>query len=378
MTHRERVLAALNHEEPDRVPMDLGGSLASSIVGEAYPALREALGFAAHTTKDAHRYAGLAEIEDDVRARLDVDIVHAPQVAGAGGAKAVISPNTFIDEWGVRWHKPEGGHYYVEHAPFEREATPAAVDRHAWPTAEEMIDLDEAVDRLRRLREQTDCAMSLELRGRVMSIGQFLRGFEDWMTDLADNEAFVEALLERTTTIQIEVNDRVLREVGELVDIVYTSDDLGAQDGPLMSPACFRRLLRPQFERIWRHIRETTSATLMHHCCGSIRPFIGNFVELGVQGLNPIQVSAGDMDPRMLKREFGKELTFWGGVDTRDVLPRGTTDDVRQEVQKRIRQMGAGGGYILAAVHNLQKEVPAGNIVAMFEACRAFGGYPLE
>jgi len=124
MTHRERVLAALNHEEADRVPMDLGGSLATTMVGDAYPALRKALGLPIHESADARMYASLAEIEEDVRAALDVDIAHAPQIAGAGSATEVISDDTFLDEWGVRWHKPEGGHYYVERAPFADEATP--------------------------------------------------------------------------------------------------------------------------------------------------------------------------------------------------------------------------------------------------------------
>jgi len=135
--------------------------------------------------------------------------------------------------------------------------------------------------------------------------------------------------------------------------------------------ATFRRLFRRHFGRIWQHIRSRTPAFLMHHCCGSVYPFIPDFIDLGVQALNPIQVSAADMDPVRLKREFGRHLCFWGGIDTRDVLPRGTADDVRAEVALRIRQMGGGGGYIQAAVHNLQPEVPPANIIAMFAAARA-------
>jgi uroporphyrinogen decarboxylase len=210
-----------------------------------------------------------------------------------------------------------------------------------------------------------------------MSVGQFLRGFEDWMVDLADNHAFVQALLERATAIEIEANERILAAAGDLVDIVYTSDDLGGQEGPLLSPAAFRELFRPHFGRLWEHIRRRSKAVLMHHCCGSIRPFIRDFVDLGVQVLNPIQVSASNMDPAGLKAEFGRELSFWGGVDTRSVMPRGTPAAVAGEVQRRLREMGRGGGYILAAVHNLQPEVPAANIVALFEAGRRFGRYPL-
>jgi len=376
MTHRERVMAALSHQEPDRVPMDLGGSLASTIVEQAYPGLRRELGLPVHEVREALRYASLAVVDDDLRQALDVDIVHAPNAFGTAGRVTVVSDLTFIDEWGVRWHRPEHGHYYVERAPFADDATPAAVERYPWPPAAKLVSTAGLADAIRRLHESSGCAISLEVRGRVMSIGQFLRGFEDWMVDLVDNRPFVDALLDRTTAIQIEVNDILLREIGDLVDIVYTSDDLGGQGGTLMSPDCFRRMLRPGFARIWGHIRQRTRAALMHHCCGSIRPFIRDFVDLGVQALNPIQVSAADMDPARIKREFGRDLCLWGGVDTRDVMPRGSAGDVRAEVQRRIREMGAGGGYILAAVHNIQPEVPPANIVAMFRAGRELGRYP--
>ncbi|UCD30538.1 MAG: hypothetical protein JSV03_08740, partial [Planctomycetota bacterium] len=191
------------------------------------------------------------------------------------------------------------------------------------------------------------------------------------------NESFVDALLERATQIQIEVNDIILDQVGDLVDIVYTADDLGSQKGPLVSPRTAKRFFNPHFRRIWGHIRQNTSARLLHHCCGSIYPFIGDFIELGVQALNPIQVSAKNMDPAKLKTDFGKDMCFWGGVDTRQVMPRGTTSDVRQEVARRIKQMGPGGGYVLAAVHNLQPEVPPANIVELFHAGKELGKYPL-
>jgi uroporphyrinogen decarboxylase len=377
MTHRERVLAALDHREPDRVPMDLGGSLASTIVGRAYPALRRELGLPVGETQETLRYAGLAAVEDDVRAALDVDIVAAPEAFGTAKTVRVLAADCFVDEWGVQWRRPEHGHYYVEHAPFESDGAAAAVARFPWPRASELMNTQGLAEALRQQRRQTDAAICLQMRGRVMSMGQFLRGFESWMMDLADNHAFVQALLERTTQIQIEMNEILLREVGALVDIVYTSDDLGGQEGPLLSPQSFRDLLRPHFARVWAHLRQRTSARLMHHCCGSIYPFIGDFIDLGVQALNPIQVSAANMAPSRLKREFGSHLAFWGGVDTRSVLPRGTPEQVRDEVRRRLDEMGRGGGYILAAVHNLQPEVPPANIVALFRAGRDLGRSPL-
>ena len=316
-------------------------------------------------------------MDEEVRAALDVDIIHAPRAFGAADAIKHLSENTILDEWGVRWRKPDEGHYYVEKAPFEREATPAAVQRHKWPDARDLVHTGGLAEAIRKTRRETDYAISLELRGRVMSMGQSLRGFENWLMDLAINEPFVEALMEQTTLLQLEANDLILHEVGDLVDIVYTADDLGGQQGPLVSPDTIARLFNPHYCRLWGHIREHTSATLMHHCCGSIYPFIADFIELGVQGLNPIQVSAKNMDPARLKAEFGKDMCFWGGVDTREIMPRGTTLEVHDEVARRIKEMGSEGGYILAAVHNLQPEVPPANIVELYRAGKELGQYPL-
>ncbi len=150
------------------------------------------------------------------------------------------------------------------------------------------------------------------------------------------------------------------------------------------APACFRRLLKPHFQRLWQQVRRLSRAKLLHHCCGGIYPLIPDLIEMGIDALNPIQVSAAGMDPARLKREFGRDLAFWGGVDTREVMPRGTVQDVSREVRLRLGQMSRGGGYVLAAVHNLQPEVPPANTVALFRSGAEFGrgrpadGSPLE
>ena len=378
MTHRERVMAALSHEEPDRVPMDLGGSVASTITSDGYPALRAALGLPVHPKHMAQLYSSLPEIEEDVRVALDVDIIHAPRAFGTGDTVQVISENALIDEWGVRWCKPEVGPFYVETPLFSTDATARDVREYNWPKAEKLVNTKGLRDAINKIRSETDYAISLELRGRMMSMGQFLCGFENWFINMAANESFVHELLEHTTQLQIQSNHIVLHEVGDLVDIVYTTDDLGSQRGPLISPKSFQCLLKPYFRKLWEHIRGTTSAKFMHHSCGSILEFIPAFIEMGAQALNPIQVSADNMDPVKLKAEFGKDLCFWGGVDTRDVMPNGTTADVRDEVARRIKQMANGGGYILAAVHDIAVEVPPTNIIALFNAGRELGTYPLK
>jgi len=378
MTPRQRIMTALNHQEPDRVPMDLGGSLASTIIGPLYPKLRAELNLPVHEAQEGMRYASLPVVEEDILAALHVDVIHAPRAFGGCQTIKTISENSFLDEWGVQWHKLEKGHYYVKDAPFKNEATPSAVKKHNWPDPKNMVNVKGLAQAIKKIRQQTDYAVSLELQARVMSIGQFLCGFEDWMADLALNQDFVQALLEQTTQIQMQANDITLAEVGDLVDIVYTADDLGSQKGPLISPQTVKSLFNPHFKRLWDHIRKNTPAKLLHHSCGSVYAFIPDFIEMGVDALNPIQVSAKDMDPAKLKAEFGKDITFWGGVDTRYVMPRGTTRDVRDEVALRIKQMAPGGGFVLAAVHNLQPEVPPANIVELFHAGKELGKYPIN
>jgi uroporphyrinogen decarboxylase len=170
---------------------------------------------------------------------------------------------------------------------------------------------------------------------------------------------------------------RSLDLVGDRVDVVFLGDDLGTQLGPQVSPELYRKYIKPQHRRIFDVYHAKSKAKVLLHSCGSVAALIPDLIEIGVDILNPVQVRASGMDPAKLKREYGRDLTFWGGVDTQEVLPRGKVADVWAEVGLRIRQMGSGGGYVLNSVHNVQPDVPPENVVAMFEAARELGRYPL-
>ena len=197
--------------------------------------------------------------------------------------------------------------------------------------------------------------------------------------DLAADAEFVTALLTKLEKLTTDCLVAALRECGESVDIVVTGDDVATQAGPMMSPAMYRRLIKPHHARMFAAIRENTNAKIYLHSCGNVYRLIGDFIDVGVELLNPVQVSAGEMgDTARLKREFGDRLSFLGGIDTQWAMPFGTPDDVRAEVRRRIRDLAPRGGYIAAAVHCLQPDVPLENVLAMCDEVVKSGRDPLQ
>jgi len=205
-----------------------------------------------------------------------------------------------------------------------------------------------------------------------------VRGMEEGMMDLLANEEFAVAFLDRLTDTICTAQSFYLKEVGDLIDIHFTADDLAGQSGPLISPALYRRLVKPRWARIIQTIKAHTQAKIFYHSCGALDAFILDLIEIGVDVLNPVQVSAAGMDSARLKQKYGKNLSFWGGgCDTQQVLSRGTPDEVRQEVRRRIRDFAPGGGFVFNPVHNIQPLVPPANVATLFEAALEFGRYPI-
>ncbi|MBT9170673.1 MAG: Uroporphyrinogen decarboxylase [Actinobacteria bacterium] len=204
------------------------------------------------------------------------------------------------------------------------------------------------------------------------------RGFEDFYIDLGTHSKFATILLDGITEYFLAWFGEYLDTVGDYIQIIAQGDDLGMQDRMLLPPNLYRKYIKPRHQKVIELIKSKTRAKVFHHSCGAIFPLIGDLIEIGVDILNPIQPRAEGMDTWELKRVYGQSITFHGGVDVQTVLPRGTTDDVVEEVKERIASLGPGGGYILAASHNIQADVPPENIVAMFEAAQEYGQYPLQ
>ncbi len=376
MTSRERVLASLRHQEPDRVPIDLGAGT-TGIEVEAYDGLKALLGLQGQTKTFVRDHV---EVDEPILQRFGIDTRYVRVGAPRGYQMRVEADNSYLDIWGVRWRKPVSSLYWDMVGHPIAEPTIEALKAYRWPDPHDPGRTAGIRDRARALREQGAYAVVLDGAGfGAFEQGWALRGFENFYMDMVAEPRFAEALIQGVADYQIALYDHVLAEVGPYVDVVMVAEDLGSQDGPLISPETYRRMVKPAEKRVWQFIKSRTDAKLFLHSCGSVRQFIPDLIEIGVDILNPVQVAAGGMDPTELKREFGKDLAFWGGgCDTQRVLTFGTPDDVEREVRQRIAALAPGGGFVFNQIHNIQPGVPAENIVRMFEAVAEYGRYPIR
>ena len=375
MTPRERVRITLSRNEPDRLPLDLGTSV-TSIHREAYRALRAHVGLPPRETAILDSMQQVVVVDEDVLARFHIDTRQlAPGPArpwrpAGGGA--------FVDEWGVRWRPASEGRYYdmAEH-PLAR-AGVGDLDRYSWPDPEDPARFVGLAERARRLHEETDFAVVLSGFGEALfGLPSWVRGHAQFYLDLAEGSGMAEALLDRFLDYALRLAARTLALVGPYVDVVRVADDLGTELGTIVSPETYRSLIKPRQLVLYELIKSRTRAQLLLHSCGAVRDLIDDFIDVGVDALNPVQVSARGMDSAALKRDFGRRIAFWGGgCDTQRVLPFGTVDEVRAEVRRRVRDLAPGGGHVFAAVHNIQFDVAPEKIVALYDTAIEVGAYP--
>lgn len=377
MTHRERVLTTLKRQPPDRVPVDLGGTLASTLNIHTYRRLMARLGFGDDPPVAFLSRRSNAVLPDErLLQRLDVDcravILGNPETS----PERELPNGSLVDEWQVTWrHIGEGQHFINADGPFSgEEPEPALVAAFKWPNPLDAGRFRALRSQAQTLRTASDAAIILVLGVGVVHQIQFMRGYAEALADFLAAPDFVQAFMERYADFWTCMTERALETVGDLVDLTMFGDDLGTQQGPVMSPALYRRLVKPIHARMVQTVKKFNKPVLLHSC-GSVAAFIPDLIEIGFDALHPVQVSAKDMETARLKREFGKDITFWGGIDTHRVLPRGTTAEVREEVRTRIADLAPGGGYVLGSVHNIQAEVPVENVLAMIEAAREFGSY---
>ncbi|MCL5110710.1 MAG: hypothetical protein M1401_17975 [Chloroflexi bacterium] len=379
MQPRERLLLALDHKEADRVPIDLGAGIACSINVAAYGNLKAHLGLNTLTTV-SNRFSQIANLEEEVLHRFGVD-VRALRPGAIGAGEPSTWPDSWegdADEWGVIWAKrPYGQPYEVDSPLWRGEPTLADLRRCPWPDPKAGVDPGQLRQKARRWREETDYGLVLSLSYYPFTQSHLLRGLANWLMDLAGNRPFAEALLDAVTDVLVARLDHVLGAVGDLVDVVGWGDDLSHQHGPMISRDMYRGIVRPRYRRVMDAIKRGTAAKAYFHTCGSVYWLVPELIDLGIDILNPVQVSAAEMDDTArLKREFGRDICFWGGgCNSQSVLPLGTPLQVREEVRRRVGDLAPGGGFVFAPVHIIQSEVPPENVVAMFEAALEFGGY---
>lgn len=375
MTHRQRVVTALAHKEPDRVPLDLGSNRATTMTVGAYERLKAHLGIEADNVV-VDRMQQIVAVDKRILKRFDIDVCGVRLGGPDQGGDVEVGPYSYRDEWGVERVRPPGSYYYdLQRCPLAGPITLKDIVRYPWPDPHDPGRIRGLRQEVERLRRETDCAIVLALPAGFVHVSQYLRGFEDWFADLALEPRLAEALFDAVLEVNLAIMADALEEVGDLIDVAWTSDDVAMQRGPLLSPEMYRRTIKPRHRRVFDLIHSRTRAPAMYHSCGSLYAILEDLIEIGVDGINPVQVSAADMDTARLKREFGDRLIFWGGIDTQRVLPYGTPEEVREEVRRRIRDLAPGGGYVVNSVHNIQPDVPPENVCALFDSARDLGRY---
>lgn len=382
MTSRERMLRALNHEVPDRVPIDLGG-FQTGIHRIAYADLLKHLGIADEITiMDAVQQ--LAKPCEEVLQRLHVDtryiVAHGPDSWKGGIERNVRDGRTWFDlkdEFGLVWSCPEDEQKYMDltHHPLAH-ATIKDVRDYPFPDGSDPTRFTGLRDQALAMRKETPYALCTGIGGVVYEFCWYLRGLERWFMDLVEDHPFCEALLDRMLDYWKGYYTAFMKEVCDIVDVIMIGDDLAGQRGPLFRPEVYRALVKPRQKALVQHIKSLTKAKIWYHTCGSCIEYIPDLIDNGVDILNPVQIGIRNMDPAALKAKFGNQITFWGGgIDAQHVLPTATPAEVREHVKRNLAALKPGGGYVFNNVHNIQAGVPAENIVALFDAAFEFGAY---
>lgn len=383
MTPRERVLTALAHEEPDRVPIVIGVSNATGIKMGPYRELKRLCGI---ESPDAWLYdwpelgtaapdeATLRRLRGDVRGVLDLEPADVLE-----RNRSREPHRDYVNSWGSGAVEISPGEWFPMIEPLADATTIDAIERYPWPDMDDPTRVAHMTAQAARLAADGEFAIMVTPWLLFPLERAFaMQGMDRFLMNTALEPDFAEALLRRIAGLCERLMGHVLEAVGDDVDVVKIGDDLGTQQSLLMSPATYRSMLKPIHAELIASIRRRTDAKVFFHTDGDVFPLLDDLVEIGVDILNPVQTSAGKMaDLATLKARYGTALTFCGAIDTQRILPHGTPDEVTAEVRRVIAELGPGGGYLLSSVHTIMNDVPAENILAMVDAVETYGRYPL-
>jgi uroporphyrinogen decarboxylase len=414
MTRRERVLAAIRHQEPDRVPVDFGAMRSTGITAVAYGQLKHYLGLRAGETRVYDVVQQLAQPEPAILDYIESDVVDLGRVfltedgdwkdftLPDGSPAKIPSFINFVPDGSGGWlglnaegtpigAMPQGAFFLsqtrypllgwdgsdrsvLKRLPeLMNDVTWAAFPappHHKPLTPRHLADIRR---RAKALYEETDYAVMVAFGGNLLEWGQFLCRMDQFLFDLIDNPKKAAALLDRLVEIHLANLEKFLPAVDGYVQIIQMGDDLGTQLASEISPKLYREVFKPRHRQIFEAVRKRSRLRLFLHSCGAIADLLPDLIDIGVEIINPVQTSARGMDPARLKREFGRDLTFWGGgCDTQRVLPEGSPADIEAHVRDRIATLAPGGGFVFTQVHNIMPHVPPRNVVAMYEAVKKF------
>ncbi|MBT3272231.1 MAG: uroporphyrinogen decarboxylase [Spirochaetales bacterium] len=378
MTHRERVQIALNHQEPDRIPRDLGGRV-SSMMEDAYNQLK------AHLELDECGYDTVnqdwftvEEIDERLLTNFDIDFRRIFLKGSSEYERIEKEDGTWTDELGfVRRFSGQYGEM-VDH-PLRHASTRQDIERFRFFDPLDPARAEGVKERSEYLFNDTDYALvAAGAVGGILETCCWFRGFDQFPVDLMVDKDLAHCLLEKYTCYCENLMDTFLNAAGKFLDVVEMADDLGSQSNLLISPDLYRDMILPYYQRLIRRVKAKTNAKIFHHSCGAVTKAGDILIDAGVDILNSLQPKAAGMNTTFLKDNFGNKLCFHGGIDIQDVLPNGTHEDVENEVRNRIAIWAPNGGYIFCAAHNIQADVPPENITAMYRSAQRWGAYPLD
>jgi uroporphyrinogen decarboxylase len=408
MNSRERVRAALNHEQPDRPPIDFSGHRSSGISAIAYANLRDYLDLPKKPIRVYDLIQQLAIVDQDVLDRFQIDTIELGRgfaLEDENWADWVLPDGRpcQVPAWSIperdedrqRWilrsesgriigQMPDGSLYFEQtyhplaEGPDDEQAVAAAFDECMWtaiaspsgPLASGPGRDRAFADGAKALRDSTDRAILGLFGGNLLEIGQFFYRNDNFYMMMAAEPERTGKFLDVLTEIHLENLDKFLNVIGDYIDVIVFGDDLGMQTGSQMSPKMYRELFKPRHSRMWKHVKEVKPHVSVNlHCCGSVRNLLPDLIDAGLDAINPVQISSKGMGAEGLKADFGKDITFWGGgCDTQDILPHATPEQVAEHVRHQISILNPGGGFVFQQVHNVMANVPPANIEAMFDA----------
>jgi uroporphyrinogen decarboxylase len=347
------------------VPLDLGGSFVSTLNHKAYARLRRALGLPVER-RLLREQTQSVYMDEDVRQLLGVDVVGLYERPSSLCVEQPDHKGILVSEWGIPYRRASqgDGHYSLAGHPL-KDATLADLGTYPWPDPLAPARFAGLAEEARALCD-SECAVVGNLGWpEIFGMAWYLRGFENFLMDLLTDKDMAHAVLRRVTDFNTARYARFLELVGDAIDALYFGDDLGSQDGLFISPNTYREMIKPYHAELVGAIRSSTKAYILFHSCGSIAPLVDDLIEIGIDIINPVQVTARGMDTVALKQRFGARVAFWGAIDTQHVMPTGSPAQVRAEVRRRITELGDGGGYVIAPTHVIQADVPTENVLAL-------------
>ncbi len=413
MTPRQRVLSSIAHHEPDRVPVDLGSTPSSGISAIAYNNLKKHLRIEQGATRVYDVVQQLAQPEDVILSRFGVDVLDIGRTFNTSDAdwyditlsdgsigqypiwfRPIRQPDgswsAFTADGNLIAKMPATGAFfdqacfpYIDGYPSDYKNLSqamgkvlwAALAHSPWDHARDAGFWDTLRQRALALRQSSDCAIVIAAGCNLFEWGAFLRRMDNFLMDMYTASAEVERLLDALMDQHLAALEKICESVGDIVDIIRFGDDLGMDRGPFIAPEVYRRLFKPRHKQLCEYVKKYSRAHTFLHSCGSIYKLMPDLIEAGYDIINPVQTNCTDMEPKRLKREFGRDITFWGGgCDTRQILNLGTPAEVRAHVLERLDIFAPGGGFVFSTVHNILPEVPPENVVAVFDAIKEFEG----